>query len=401
MRRLIVVLSLVAASALSGQQPCSAAKPGWEKTGIPALNFNSDEGVGYGVVGELTNYAAGLLPYRVSIQPTVLLTTKGRRDASVFIDAPHLLSHAWRLDAYLAREQQFATPYYGIGNATPHDEMAEEPPNPYYYRYGRQGYRVTMDVQRPLRSFANSGCGQRELRLLAGAGIRTSTIDKMPYDSGSTLLVRESGAAPMPHGRAVHVRLGLVLDTRDQEVGPNHGIWAEALAQHAGRLTEGSTEFTRLTLTARGYASPFSRVTFAERVILQDLQGDVPFYELFTVQSSYKDDEGLGGSGTLRGWPKDRFAGKGMALVNNEVRWRALTFSSLLGRPSAVVLSGFVDAGRVWADHLDLSQIGSGLHVGEGGGVRFQYGPSFIVGVDAARSRETGLAIYIGLGYPY
>ena len=50
-----------------------------------------------------------------------------------------LLPSDWRLGAYLGREQQLASPYYGIGNNTVYDSTNERPPNPYFYRYGRTG----------------------------------------------------------------------------------------------------------------------------------------------------------------------------------------------------------------------------------------------------------------------
>src|SRR5689334_23281881 len=118
-------------------QPARIPK-GWEINGVPALNFDADEGFGIGAAFELYNYGLGVQPYRYTIQPTVLLTSRGRRDATVFFDAPMLLPLGWRVSAFAGREEQRAQPYYGIGNSTPYDPALEAAPNSYFYRFGRE-----------------------------------------------------------------------------------------------------------------------------------------------------------------------------------------------------------------------------------------------------------------------
>ncbi len=95
-----MLLTLSAASPLHAQE--STGPTVWEPTGLPALNYDSDEGFGYGVLFELYNYGdGGYSPYRFTIQPTVFLTTGGRRQFNLFFDAPHLLPEGWRIDALL------------------------------------------------------------------------------------------------------------------------------------------------------------------------------------------------------------------------------------------------------------------------------------------------------------
>lgn len=387
--KVLAALLLSGASAVAQPANTSYAPKGWELTGIPALNFNADEGFGYGLVLQAYNYGdAGVRPYRYTIQPTVLFTTRGKRELSLFFDAPHLLPEGWRWSAYLSQERQLATPYYGVGNNTAHSESAESGANPYYYRFGRRGIRATTDIQRSVSEHA---------RILVGVGMRTATIDATPFDSGTTLLAQQAPGG-VPDGQTSYARLGLVWDSRDREVGTRRGVWAELLAQKGAKVLGGTSDFTRVTMTARGYVSPTDRLTLASRIILQNLTGDVPFYELFVVQGSYKDDEGLGGAGTLRGLPKDRFAGKGIAVLNSEVRYRAADFQ-LMRKPSSLTLTGFVDAGRVWADALKLSELGSGLHAGFGAGVRLAYGANMVIALDVGHSKEAKAPIYIGLGY--
>lgn len=359
---------------------------------LPATNFNSDEGFGYGITAQAYQYGDGTLkPYRYTLQPLLFLTTKGRRDVSLFFDAPHLLPNNWRVSSYLGREQQLATPYYGVGNTASHDSALEAPPNPYYYRYGRTGIRFNTDFQHAVRG---------RLRGLVGVGFRSSNIDQTPFDSGTTLLAQQSSTSPAGNSSNLTFRTGVVFDSRDRETGPTRGIWTEALVQHAGQFVESSHPFTRVTAAARTYAPLTPRLVWAQRLVGQNLSGDVPFYELVTIQGSFKDDEGIGGSGSVRGLPKNRFIGKGILFANEELRWRAADFR-LRGRESALILSGFVDAGRVWADGLSSDGLFSDYHVGMGGGARLRYGQNFVVALDIAHSKESSLPIYIGLGYPF
>ena len=129
---LLTTLASVFAAPLVGQEP---PPTGLEVRGVPAINFDSDEGFGYGVIAELYHYGdGGYAPYKWTLQPTIFLTTQGRRDGYAFFDAPHLLGEGWRLGGFAGYERQIATPYYGVGNASEYDPVLESDagPDPYW-----------------------------------------------------------------------------------------------------------------------------------------------------------------------------------------------------------------------------------------------------------------------------
>jgi len=134
--------------------------------------------------------------------------------------------------------------------------------------------------------------------------------------------------------------------------------------------------------------------------VMQTVHGNPAISEIFTLQNSYRDDEFLGGATSIRGLPKNRYVGKGVAFANSELRWSATQFSFRL-HPVQVILSGFVDAGRVWTDGVDISEVFTDLHAGYGGGVHFAVGPSFVASADVGHSSQTTAAVYIGVGYIY
>src|SRR5688500_4525242 len=93
----LVLLAFIAGRA-EGQRQQSLQSSRWEYVALPAINFSTDEGFGYGALLEAYNHAPGAQPYRFTLQPTVFLTTKGRRDVTLFVDAPSLLGNGWRVD---------------------------------------------------------------------------------------------------------------------------------------------------------------------------------------------------------------------------------------------------------------------------------------------------------------
>ena len=376
----------------AGSAASARVPTGWEKSGVPALNFDADEGFGFGAALEFYNYGAGVQPYRFTIQPTVLFTTEGRRDVTAFFDAPALLPGGWRMTAFAGSERQLAQPYYGIGNATAYDAHLESPPNPYYYRYGRARLRASADFQHRIAS--------SPAKLLVGGGAGSTNFDLTPRDSGTTLLASQLGGVTPATDRVNYLRAGLLWDTRDREIGPNSGTWAEVLVQRASKSLGSTEDFTRWTTTVRQYVPISSRLTFAQRVVAQGVEGNPTFDQLSIIQSSFKQQEGLGGSSSIRGVPKDRYIGKAVLLSNSELRWRAIDFS-MFDRRSFLALSAFADAGRVWTDRFDLSTALADLHAGYGGGVRLGVGPSFIVATDVGHSNESTAAVYIGLGWMY
>jgi len=380
---------------LAGPASSQDAPPtGLEVGAVPAINFDSDEGFGYGVIAEFYQYGdGGRLPYVWTFQPTVFLTTEGRRDLVAFFDAPHLLPRGWRLTGFVGTEKQIATPYYGLGNESVYDETldADEGPNPFYYRFGRTRNAGSFALQR--------GLWGSSLRFLIGAGVERTTIDPVPEDDGTTLYATEFGGESTAWW-SNYVRAGLVWDTRDRETGTRSGTWTEVLLQRTDGALGADFDMTRWTFTDRRYFSLTDRLVFAHRWGVQQVGEGVPAHELFRLQTSFKQQEGLGGAKTVRGVLKNRLVGRGMLLWNAELRWRVAEFS-LVGKPFHAVLSGFVDQGRVWENGIEIDQLFSSLHRGYGGGARLGMGENFVVALDIGTSRETGMPIYIGLGYLY
>lgn len=395
-RCITLVLAIGCGAASPGEQAAAqgAGPIGFEVGAVPAINFDSDEGFGYGAIAELYQYGTGdVEPYAWTLQPTVFLTTEGRRDLTVFFDAPRFASDGWRLTAFGGRRRQIATPWYGLGNATPYSEAleADDGPNPFFYRFGLVRTSLTFDLQRSL--------DDSPVRFLVGGGLERATTDPVPDMEGTTLYALEHGAEE-EEVWLNYLRAGLVWDTRDRETGPTAGVWTELLLRRTEKSLAADVSFTRITFADRRYWALTDRLVFAHRYVVQHVSSGAPDFELFRVQSSFKQDEGLGGSRTVRGILRNRYVGRGILVWNAELRWRATDFR-FLNRRFHAVLSAFLDQGRVWEDGFDPGNVFEGLHRGYGGGLRVGMGENFVVAVDAGTSSEAGLGVYIGLGYLY
>ena len=384
--------------ALSGTSFSVAAQDapstGLEFAGLPVLKVDSDDGWTYGALAELYQYGDGTRsPYQWTIQPRVELSTEGRRDATLFVDAPHVLPEGWRVNGFLGIERRIVTPYYGLGNDAPYDRSLEAPagPNPNYYEFGSLRRSALFNLQRNL---PNS-----PLWALFGAGLVSTRVDPSPEDVGTTLYAADNGPAVETYW-SNYIRAGLVWDTRDRETAPRDGSWSEVVVHWATESLGADSALTRWSITDRRYYSLSDQLVFAHRFYLQGVSGGPPAHELQRLQTSFKQGEGLGGAKTVRGLPKNRYAGRGMLVWNAELRLHVFDFG-IVGRRFHLAVSAFVDHGRVWKGGVRPEELLSDLHRGYGGGLHVGMGENFVASLDVAHSSEATLPFYMGLGYLY
>lgn len=389
--RLIVLILLLALgfSPAAAQDSVHTTSPrGFKPAGLPNLNYNSDEGFGYGARVSLYNHGrGGYSPYYYLLDANLFLTTRGRRQAFLFFDTPHLLGRGHRLTAE-ARYQQYGTaPYYGLGNDTRYrKELTVEGDDAFvnadYFAFKRTRTTLWATYQRAIGAF----------RGLAGAGLVHTTVEDL---EGTTRF-----ALDVPPGRdggwTNYVKLGLVYDTRDFEPAPSRGDWTDLILSAATRVLGSDYDYTRLTFTNRHYVTLLPRLVFAERIVFEKAWGNIPFYEMAFFESSFRLNEGVGGASTVRGLPQNRLIGPSKLFGNLELRWRLVDFQALR-QDFYLAPSAFFDYGRVWA--ADEGFVLEAFHTGYGGGLHVGWNETFIVTVDAATSDEVDLGIYIGVGY--
>ena len=189
-------------------------------------------------------------------------------------------------------------------------------------------------------------------------------------------------------GAVIERRLKLTYDTRDDEVFPTKGVYANVFEEIGQSFTHSRT-FTRTGLDARTY------ISFSDKRFITVLKGEfqltaghkVPFFEEST----------LGGENTLRGFGNYRYRDDGYILFNVEERIRLFKLH-IFGVWSEWEAAPFCDAGRVYSsfrkDFIKEYQFNPGV------GFRAIVQPNIVGRVDFGYGKE-GLNAFVGLDFPF
>ncbi|MGH1364643.1 MAG: Omp85 family outer membrane protein [Calditrichia bacterium] len=385
----LLIAMLLFHSLLLAQEQGNQTRKGFNITGIPVLKFNSDEGFGYGARASIFHHAdGGYNPYFFLIDTQVSFTTESQKEVFVFFDSPFLLGDGNRLTGEVRYQDNDFTPYYGLGHRSTFIEAIADTEDPSFinedfYRFGRKRITAWLDYQRSMGT----------VRALAGFGINHTDVDLL---AGTTLLEQDDAVSGRAGGFTNYIKLGLVYDTRDFEPAPNRGSWIDAVFAWSHEAIASGYNYRRLTLNQRQYISLSKKLVLAQRLAFINSWGDIPFYETAFIASTFRIEEGIGGSKSVRGVLKNRFLGPVETFGNLELRWR-LTDFSLIGQNFFLSLNAFYDVGGAW-NTIEAISLNS-IQAGQGGGINIGWDESFIISIDAGRGEDTDFALYIGVGY--
>ncbi len=391
--------------------------------GLPATNYDSDIGFGFGVIGTVVRFHPAYRPFRWRLEFLAYAAVKKSPDGGAeltyhddraVLDLPGLLDNRLRLMLQGGFQRASTSGYYGLGNAStaPDNDLSRYYQYDRIYPYGQVFGRFKLwDRSTPAHA--------RRLEAFAGVGF---WINTMNLYEGSLL---ESQAAlaeqDTPDGRALGALLhgtedhsllmpvaGLLWDTRDHETTPTRGTFTELSVRGAPGI-DGDVQFGGASLITRWFLSLTGddRLVLAARGIGDALFGDVPIYELSAVGSFTRGDA-PGGGGAVRGVVAQRFHGKIKVVGNLELRAQFLPFTIAKQRFNLGAVA-FVDAGRVWADYQRVEIAGEALDdglsdfaVGLGAGLRLKWGETFLVRVDPAYSvTESTFGFYLNVDHVF
>ncbi len=359
---------------------------------FPELSYDSDIGLGFGILGSVAKVRDGVHPWIWNIQAQGYVTLGKGQDGKVTVtytndyldfDFPQLAGGKVRLRGRADFRRQINTPWYGIGNDTDADPDRAD-----------GGYHLVDHIYPGLRADALIQL-PRGVAVVAGGRLMFNWIN---FYEGSLLEEQADELVGAGRHQTVQVQAGIILDNRDRELAPQRGVFAE-FTLRGGAVLEDFQGYGGLNATLRGYQALIDdRLIVAGRAMADVLVGDPPFYELARFAGTRPDE--LWGSWGVRGIGMRRYAGKVRLMGNFELRGRLVTFN-VLKRPLTIGALGFVDAGRVWAElkqRPDLDGTGLGIHVGGGFGLRLIWGDAFVVRGDFGWS-EGSSGIYVDVGH--
>ena len=389
--------------------PTEKKKPwdrvGWGWGGVPALNFNSDEGFGFGVVASLYRYNGGLQPYKTGMTLIVFATTRGLQAHSFEIDALRLANTPIRLWVRGALDSTAVDNYCGLGpDVTCDPAVAEQAADDsglsgaaredfvrrfYRTRYIYPNMRINLRYKLdPMPHRLEVFAGYR------GSGIIQGTFSERGPWPGS-LYERDFGEGE--EGFLNVFQAGAMLDNRDNEPAPTRGYWIEGSVRGAFSLFGDDWRYFGFNTTLRGYVPLFTeRVVFANRLVVDGIIGNAPIRELATPGGTQRYT-GYGSFNAGRGIRQRRFIGEAYAMNQAELRVLVLPFT-VFKVPVDLHLLGFADVGFVGAEFSDFGRMFATPLPSGGGGLRVALDKNFIVRADLGFSAfEDVPSLYIDL----
>lgn len=343
--RTVAVLAVgglaLATRAATGQLPdLPGLGPGWQDVFFPKVLYTPREGflvgVRYSQVRPLGFEDYGdPMPYRGALALDAYLTTTGSKRLALDARLPKLID-GWRFVAKLEAVRRAREGYFGIGNDVVVSEANVTDASPHFYQSDNRRYLARTEVQRRLAG---------PVRLLAGLHLERWQIDTL---EGGSRLAQDVGAPSAPIvGRMVGeatVRVGLVFDSRDDEVAPRRGLRADAILGFADSSVMGSVSYTRWTVSTAGYLPIGERLVVAGRAVGQGMTGAPPIGSLYLIEASNDPYYGIGGAESHRAVHRRRLLGADKLLANLDVRYDLVSLPTV----ASLTLVGFLDAGRVF-----------------------------------------------------
>lgn len=372
---------------------------------LPAVNYSSDTGLGFGVLAALARFDPERRPFDWRVELLLYATLKeidGSYELPVHADYIKLDKPAFlgerrlRFNGEIGFRKQSNARWFGLGS-----ESSEAPPGAdgRYNLYDRifPGLSASLRyalVDRPVP------IGKWRLEVFGRLAFTYNVISSY---SGSRLEADLATEALALRGRDHHALLigaaGLLFDTRDHEFIPSSGWFAELSFRGSPGLDQELVFGGGYLSIARYLALGSPHFVLATRLAADLLFGKVPFYELAVMGGLLPYGAPGGGLG-VRGVLAGRFAGHTKGLGSLELRahgWRVGT----VGAPIDLGVVGFVDAGRVWDERGDNADFPA-LEVGVGGGLRIQWGQTFLIRLDTAYAPTVdSFGLYFDIGQAF
>ena len=394
---------------------------------LPAINYNSDLGFGFGALAAIAQFSPGFEPFEWRIEALAYATLMDGpsgldvpfQSHYVRIDKPDFIQDGLRLNGTIAFQRFSEAAYHGFGSRSVRIDGADDGTDAErrFHDYDRMNPEVSASLRvelldRPvpvgkerLEFFAGTRLLYNDLNIYEGSALaRDVALRETDSPDGQTM-------RDLLFGTSDHVlwmlNAGLLLDTRDHEFVPARGTFSELSIRFSPGVDD-DLVFGGFAAVSSWFWSLYKRIlVLAARAAFDFQVGDVPFYEL-SLFGAFLGGEGPGGGRAVRGVLLQRYAGRIKALGNLELRGRLLPFR-VFGQRLNLGLTAFVDAGRVWADTRTRRIRGRSLDgpfsdfsVGVGGGLRLQWGETFLIRADLAQAVTEGTTgFYIDVGQAF
>ncbi|MEZ4435965.1 MAG: BamA/TamA family outer membrane protein [bacterium] len=385
-------------------------RDGWGWGALPALNYNSDDGFGFGAIGDIYRYDGETRPYRADLGFLIFFTSKGSQYHRLNLDLLRVGGLPLRLTSRVQFQVTKVRNYCGL---TPPGDCDEDIAEAAADDLGLSGddrdefvrryylVRVTDPYLSLNARYELTRLGPYKVE--AFGGWFGQIVIPGDFDSD----------APYPNSRYAQdfgggeegflsvLQAGVMFDGRDNEPSPTAGTWLEASVRGAGPWigSRDEWEYVGFNVTLRGYQTlGTDRLVLTDRLVFDGIFGDTYTGDLARAGGSQLYDF-FGGQRAGRGIRASRVLGRARAMNQTELRatvWRPRPFGLQLD----ITPIAFFDIGY-WAETFD--DIGdedkAAVVWGTGGGLRVAANQNFIVRFDLGFSplEEWAPSIYLDL----
>lgn len=385
--------------------------------GVPALGYDADNGLGFGVIATGFYYDGETEPYRASALLQIFMTTKLIQDHYLSADWLRVADLPLRLWGRVGYLSSLSQNYCGLGGEVSCDpafaeaeaarlglegDDADEFVQHFYLRrfinpYGQLAARWAL-VEAPARFELTAGYrGGLFIPGTWGDDDEDGAADLVPYPGS----LYERDFPDGEPGFESTAQVGVMLDTRDNEPAPTSGVWLEASARASSPLIGSAWSWAGGNLILRGYAplDAEHKLVLCNRFIFDGVIGDAPIQSLARVGGS-NDVYLYGGSEMGRGIRAQRYLGKLRLIDQTELRWRFLDVT-VFEQALAFDAAGFFDAGLVGKEVWEPGPMP--LQTGMGGALRVAWNKNFVIRFDLGFSPVEGwqVAPYLLIGNPF
>ena len=408
-------------------------KKGWNIGFLPAIAFDSDLGIYYGIIINPYDYGNGSRypDYMQSVLLQVAGYSRGSSEHYIDYDSFTLIPGV-RFLSGMKYVSNRTFPFYGFnGNSAVYNHSWEDTDDPAYrtrvfYRQDRRVVKLYANIQDTI--------GRSRFQWHAGIELNSYKTDRVNIEKlnrkldeidflpdvlslyeiyTSWGLIRESEKYG---GLSSSLLAGIMYDSRNRLTNPDRGFYTEVnIRWMPSFLSREGFSGINVGVIHRQYVSLIrNRLTFAYRVWLNaDLGGDQPYYTR-QLLTTFAGTEGFGGSGTIRGVLMQRIIASDFLLLTGEFRSRLINFR-FINQNWYIGAVAFMDAGRIIKPvHLDMSlvppsaledyfrQSDHSIHKSAGGGLKLAMNENFVLSAEYAvpfDPQDGRSGLYLGLNY--
>jgi len=348
---------------------------------IPMLSvgYNSDDGVILGFSLKFINQGFRKNPYKnihdIGISHAISSKAFEFRYAAEYIG---VFGKNTDLLTYISIKAPTTTNFFGYGDTTIYDKTKPEKFKYYRARYNTGDVAILLRKRFSEKVMFTFGPAYQYYSMDSTDNLNRNIVTTIPGVNKTTMFAKQSYLGG---------RYSFIVDTRNNKVLPAKGIFMRLTARHLTGLNDNSYDFVQFNGDFTFHLPIISRtLILVDRVGGGHNFGDFEFY-----QAQY-----LGSEDNLRGYRKNRFAGRSKVFNNAELRWRVATFRTYLF-PAYFGLFGFYDTGKIWADGSDSS---NGWLSGYGGGIWIAPLSRIVLNASYTASKEDNI-ILVSLGWKF